>query len=180
MPPVLRPSAGLLSSGGNARIGMGIQQMSTKLKAGSMELEAAFIEWLRTQGYAPADGIDPFFSESEFVRSQMPMIHDSEREQRIEEARQHLKRRSVDPTFAAQFPIVYQCKDVDGQGIRYTVTLTLSDEGAEWVGRAWNGGDYLGDIQGSGSGSHANYLDLARSHIESQIKSAEAARRLKR
>lgn len=154
--------------------------MSSKLKAGSMELETAFIEWLRTQGYDPADGIDPFFSASDFVRSQMPMIHESEKAQRVEEARQHLKRRSVDPTFAAQFPIVYHCKGVGGQDLRYTVTLTLSDEGAEWVGRAWHGDDYLGEVEGSGGGPHANYLDLARVHIESQIKNTDVAKRLKR
>ena len=147
--------------------------MGTKLKAGSMEMEAAFIEWLRAQGYQPAEGIDSFFSASDFVRAQMPMIHESEKEQRVEEARQHLKRRSADPGFMAQFPIVYRCKDVDERDIRYTVTLTLSDEGAEWVGRVWDGNGYLGEIEGSGSGPHASYLDMARTHIESQIRNTK-------
>jgi hypothetical protein len=154
--------------------------MSTKLKAGSMELEAAFIDWLRAQGHAPSEGIESFLAVSGFVRSQMPMIHESEKEQRVEEVRQHLRRRSADPTFAAQFPVVYHCKEPGGRDIRYTLTLTLSDEGAEWVGRAWAGDDFLGEIPGSASGTHANYLDLARTRIESQISSPEAARRLKR
>src|SRR5688572_23547962 len=119
--------------------------MSNKLKAGSMELEAAFIEWLRTQGYNPADGIDPFFSRSDFVRSQMPMIHESEREQLAEQARLHLKRRCGDATFAGQFPLVYHCLDEGGRDMRYTVTLTLSDEGAEWLARVWSCDAYLGE-----------------------------------
>lgn len=144
--------------------------MSAKLKAGSMELEAAFIDWLRAQGYNPADGIDPFFGVSDFVRSQLLLIHDSEKEQRTEEARQHLKRRCSDPAFAGQFPMVYDFMDGGGQAMRYTVTLTLSDEGAEWVGRVWTGNQYLGEVRGSGAGPQAHYLDLARMHIESQIK----------
>ena len=142
-----------------------------------MELETAFIEWLRAQGYNPVDGIDPFFSGSDFVRSQMLMIHDSEKEQLAEEARQHLKRRCADPTFAGQFPMVYHCLDEDGQDIRYTVGLTMSDEGAEWVAKLWSGIVYLGEIQGSGRGPHTHYLDLARTHIESQIKRTSAKER---
>lgn len=154
--------------------------MSVKLKAGSMELETAFIEWLRAQGYNPADGIDPFFRASDFVRSQMLMIHESEKEQLAEEARLHLERRCGDATFAGQFPLVYHCLDDDGQDMRYTVTLTLSDEGAEWLGRVWSSDAYLGEVQGSGSGPHTHYLDLARMHIESQIKRASAVRRQER
>ena len=145
-----------------------------------MELETAFIEWLRAQGYNPADGIDPFFSSSDFVRSQMPMIHDSEKEPLAEEARLHLKRRCADSTFAGQFPVVYHCMDEHGQDLRYTVGLTLSDEGAEWTARVWSGGAYLGEIQGSGSGPHANYLELARASIESQVKRTSAIRHQER
>lgn len=154
--------------------------MSNKLKAGSMELEAAFIEWLRTQGYNPADGIDPFFRASDFVRSQMPMIHESEREQLAEAARLHLQRRCGDATFTGQFPLVYHCLDEDGQDMRYTVALTLSDEGAEWLARVWSSDAYLGEVRGSGSGPHTHYLDLARMHIESQIKRVGAVKRQER
>lgn len=142
-----------------------------------MELEAAFIEWLRTQGYNPADGIDPFFSGSDFVRTQMLMIHESEKEQLVEEARLHLKRRCADPTFAGQFPVAYHCLDQHGQDIRYTVGLTLSDEGAEWVAKLWSGAASLGEIHGSDNGSHAHYLDLARVSIEAQIKRMGAIER---
>jgi hypothetical protein len=154
--------------------------MSVKLRAGSMELETAFIEWLRAQGYNPADGIDPFFSGSDFVRSQMPMIHDSEKEQLTAEARLHLKRRCADPTFAGQFPVVYHCLDEANRDIRYTVVLTLSDEGAEWVARLWSGSAYLGELHGSGSAPHANYLELARMNIESQLKRTDAIKRQER
>ena len=148
--------------------------MGVKLRAGSMELEAAFIEWLRAQGYNPADGIDPFFSESDFVRSQMLMIHESEKQQLAEEARLHLKHRCADHTFAGQFPVVYHCLDKHNQDVRYTVVLTLSDEGAEWAAKLWTGTVYLGEIHGSDSGSHAHYLDLARVSIEAQIKRTSA------
>ncbi|MEO8365037.1 MAG: hypothetical protein ABI538_02400 [Pseudoxanthomonas sp.] len=148
--------------------------MGIKLKAGSMELEVAYIEWLREQGYNPADGIDAFFDESEFIRAQLPMIHESEQQQLLDEARVHLKRRSVDPQFTAQFPIVYHCDPQGGRSLRYTVTLAISDQGAEWVGRVWNGGEYLGEITGAGNGPHVNYIELARMHIESQIGEPDA------
>lgn len=148
--------------------------MGIKLKAGSMELEVAYIEWLREQGYNPADGIDAFFDESEFVRAQLPMIHESEQQQLLDEARVHLKRRSVDPQFTAQFPIVYHCDQQGDRSLRYTVTLAISDQGAEWVGRVWNGGEYLGEIAGAGNGPHVNYIELARMHIESRIGQPDA------
>lgn len=148
--------------------------MGIKLKAGSMELEVAYIEWLRAQGYNPAEGIDAFFEESEFVHAQLPMIHESEQAQLLEEARLHLKRRSEDPQFTAQFPIVYHCGHEGGLDLRYTVTLAISDQGAEWVGRVWGGGEYLGEITGTGNGPHANYIELARMHIESQIGRPDA------
>ena len=148
--------------------------MSIKLKAGSMELEVAYIEWLRAQGYNPAEGIDAFFDESGFVHAQLPMIHESERAQLLDEARLHLKRRSGDPQFAGQFPIVYHCGNKASRGLRYTVTLSISDEGAEWLGRVWDGSGYLGEIVGTGNGPHANYIELARLHIESQIERPDA------
>ena len=144
--------------------------MGIKLKAGSMELEVAYIEWLRAQGYNPAEGIDAFFEQSEFVRSQLPMIHASEQAQLLAEARLHLKRRSRDPSFTAQFPVVYPCASEASPDLRYTVTLAISDHGAQWVGRVWNGGGYLGEITGAGTGPHANYIELARMHIETQIR----------
>ncbi len=154
--------------------------MGIKLRAGSMELEAAFIDWLRTQGYNPAEGIDSFFGSSDFVRSQLSLIHESEKRQLTEEVRRHLQHRSSDPTFTGQFPQVYHCTDSEGQAMRYTITLTLSDEGAEWAGRIWSGSDYLGEVHGSGSGPQANYLELARMRIESQIKRPGAIERRER
>lgn len=144
--------------------------MGAKLKAGSMELEIAYIEWLRAQGHNPADGIDSFFSGSDFVRSQLLMIHESEQEKLAEEARLHLLRRTTDPVFSAQFPMVYHCTGEGDQRMRYTVSLTISDAGAEWVGRVWSDSEYLGEVHGSGSGPQANYVELARMHIESQIR----------
>lgn len=144
--------------------------MGAKLKAGSIDLELAYIDWLRAQGHNPHDGIDSFFSESEFVRSQMLMIHESEQAQLSAEAREHLRQRTGDPVFAAQFPVVYNCHDEGGVAMRYTVTLTLSDKGAKWVGRVWHGSELVGEIRGEGSGPRANYLELARMDIESRIK----------
>ncbi len=144
--------------------------MGVKLKPGSMELELAYIEWLRAQGHSPLEGIETFFSHSEFVRTQLLLIHESEQEKLAAEAREHLRQRTSDPVFSAQFPMVYQCTDEGGDYLRYTVTLTMSDKGAEWVGRVWNGSEYLGEIHGQGSGPQANYVELARMHIESQVK----------
>lgn len=154
--------------------------MGAKLKAGSMELEIAYIEWLRAQGHNPAEGIDSFFSGSDFVRSQLLMIHESEQEKLAEEARLHLIRRTSDPVFSAQFPMVYGCHDESGEELRYTVRLTISDQGAEWEGRVWKGSDYLGEVHGSGSGPQANYVELARMHIESQIKCPGVIKRRER
>ena len=148
--------------------------MSIKLKAGSMELEVAYIEWLRAQGYNPAEGIDAFFDESEFVHAQLPMIQESERAQLLDEARQYLERRCGDPQFTGQFPIVYHCDHEGSHGLRYTIRLAISDEGAEWLGRVWNGSEYLGEIVGAGNGPHANYIELARMHIESQLGRPDA------
>ncbi|HYM86717.1 MAG TPA: hypothetical protein VET30_08240 [Pseudoxanthomonas sp.] len=169
-PGLVYKPAKLIAGRGLVQTATGITPMGIKLRAGSMELEVAFIDWLRTQGYNPVDGIDPFFTASEFVRSQLLLIDESEKQALIEETRLHLQRRSSDPVFAGQFPLVYACLNEAGEALRYTVALTLSDESAEWTGRVWNGSDYLGEIQGSGSGPHAHYLELARMHIESQVK----------
>lgn len=144
--------------------------MGVKLKPGSMELELAYIDWLRAQGHPPLEGIETFFSHSDFVRSQLLMIHESEQEKLAADAREHLRQRTSDPVFSAQFPMVYTCTDEGGDDLRYTVNLTMSDKGAEWVGRVWNGSEYLGEIHGEGSGPQANYVELARMHIESQVK----------
>ncbi|MEP6906480.1 MAG: hypothetical protein ABI858_00645 [Pseudoxanthomonas sp.] len=151
--------------------------MASKLKAGSMELEAAFIEWLRAEGYNPAEGVEAFFSRSEFVRTQRLLLDESEREQVTEEARRFLQQRSSDRIFAGQFPQVHACADHQGATMRYTVMLTLADEGATWTGRAWRGSDYIGEIHGSGSGPQPNYLELARMHIEDQLKQPDVGLR---
>ena len=135
-----------------------------------MELEAAFIEWLRAEGHEPSEGVDAFFDGSEFVRTQSVIIDDSEKAQVIADARRYLRQRSKDPTFAGQFPQVHLCTDPQGRPVRYTVTVTLADEGAEWTGRVWGQDGYRGEIHGAGSGSHQNYMELARSHVEAQIQ----------
>ncbi len=144
--------------------------MPSRLKPGSMELEAAFVEWLRAEGYNPAEGVDEFFNQSEFVRTQRLLLDESEREQLTHEARRTLRQRSADAVFIAQFPQVHACIDHQQQAMRYTVTLTLADQGAEWTGRIWRGNDYVGEIQGAEGGPHPNYLELARMHIEDQLK----------
>lgn len=134
-----------------------------------MELEAAFIEWLRAEGHEPSEGVDAFFDRSEFVRTRAMLIDDSEKEQVIGDARRYLRQRSKDPTFAGQFPQVHVCTGPQGRTLRYTLTVTLADDGAEWIGRVWDEDGYRGEIHGAGSGSHQNYMELARSHVEAQI-----------
>ena len=53
--------------------------------------------------------------------------------------------------------------------MRYTIALTIGETEAEWVGKVWADGDYLGEVHGSGSGPKANYIELARMQIESHI-----------
>ncbi len=73
-----------------------------------------------------------------------------------------------------QFPTVYLCKDKQGRRLRYTVTLTIGENQADWIGRVWANDDYLGEVTGSGSGPKANYLSLAQMHIESLVDCQDA------
>ena len=143
--------------------------MNQKLKTGSVELEAAFIDWVKSNAYNPAEAIDHFMEKSEYVLQSIQTLVDHTRDKITERTRQHLKRLSEDTVFTAQFPMVYACQNLEGKAMRYTIALTISDHDAEWVGRVWADGSYLGEVHGSGSGPRANYIELARMHIESHI-----------
>ena len=86
-----------------------------------------------------------------------------------ERTRQHLARLSEDQVFIAQFPMVYACQNLEGKAMRYTVSLTIGETEAQWVGKVWADGEYLGEVHGNGSGPKANYIELARMHIEAHI-----------
>jgi hypothetical protein len=131
--------------------------------------EAAFASWIRRNGYAPAEAIDRFLEISDHFLGELEILDQSRREKLISEVRDYLQRRSLEDSFTMQFPTVYLCKDKHGRRLRYTVTLTIGEDQAQWIGRVWADDDYLGEITGSGSGPKANYLSLARMHIESQI-----------
>ena len=143
--------------------------MNQKLKTSSVELEAAFIEWVKRNAYNPAEAIDHFMEKSEYVLNAIQAAVDHTRDKITEHTRQHLARLSEDTVFTAQFPMVYACQNLEGKAMRYTIALTIGDHDAEWVGRVWADGDYLGEVHGSGSGPRANYMELARMHIESHI-----------
>lgn len=136
--------------------------------------ETAFASWVRRNGYPPADAVDRFLESSEYFQNELKGLEPSERERMISQTRAYLQRRSADDSFTMQFPTVYLCKDKHGRQLRYTVTLTIGDDHAEWIGRVWADGEYLGEVTGSGSGPRANYLALARMHIESQIDCHDA------
>ncbi|KAF1709528.1 hypothetical protein [Pseudoxanthomonas sacheonensis] len=146
--------------------------MNQKLKAGSVELEMAFIDWIKKNAYHPAEAIDPFMERSEYVRNAVDTVVEHARKKIVEGTRQHLTRLAEDTVFIAQFPMVYGCKNLDDKDMRYTVSLTIGEAEAEWVGRVWADGEYLGEVHGSGSGPKTNYLELARMHIESHIRCA--------
>lgn len=143
--------------------------MSQKLKAGSVDLEVAFVEWIKLNAYNPADAIEHFMTRSEYVLNAVDTVVDHARTKITDRTREHLQRLSDDPVFSAQFPMVYGCQNLDGKEIRYTVSLTIGDHEARWVGRVWADDKFMGEVHGSGSGPKSNYLDLARMHVESHI-----------
>lgn len=136
--------------------------------------ETAFTSWIRRNGHAPIDAIERFLEISDYFLGELETLDQSEREKLITEARAHLQKRCTENDFTMQFPTVYLCKDKHGRRLRYTVTLTIGENQADWIGRVWADDDYLGEITGSGSGPKANYLSLARMHIESQIDCRDA------
>jgi len=143
--------------------------MSQKLKAGSVDLEVAFVEWIKRNAYSPADAIEHFMTRSDYVLNAVDTVADHARSRITDRTRQHLQRLSEDSVFTAQFPMVYGCKNLEGKKLRYTVSLTMGEQEAEWVGRAWADDQFLGEVHGSGSGPKSNYIDLARMHVESHI-----------
>ena len=143
--------------------------MNQKLETGSAELETAFIDWIRKNAYHPAEAIEHFMEKSEYVLNAMGAVVEHARRKVVDRTRQHLVRLSEDTVFTAQFPMVYACQNLEGKAMRYTIALTIGDHDAEWVGRVWADGSYLGEVHGSGSGPRANYIELARMHIESHI-----------
>lgn len=143
--------------------------MNQKLKAGSAELEAAFTDWIKKNAYNPAEAIDFFMDQSEYVRDAVDTVVAHARVKITERTRQHLARLSEDQVFIAQFPMVYACQNLEGKAMRYTVSLTIGETEAEWVGKVWADGEYLGEVHGNGSGPKANYIELARMHIEAHI-----------
>ncbi len=144
--------------------------MNQKLKTGSAELEAAFIDWVRKNAYHPAEAIEHFMEKSEYVLNTTGNVVEHARRKIAEHTRQHLTRLSEDTVFTAQFPMVYTCRNLDDKDMRYTIALTIGEKEAEWIGKAWADGEYLGEVHGSGSGPKANYIELARMHIESHIR----------
>jgi hypothetical protein len=146
--------------------------MNQKLKAGSAELEAAFTDWIRKNAYNPGEAIDHFLQRSDYMRDAVDTVVEHARGKILERTRGHLERLTADAVYVAQFPMVYACKDLQDRHVRYTVSLTLHEGHADWVGRVWSDGEYLGEVHGSGSGPQANYVELARMHIESHVQCA--------
>lgn len=143
--------------------------MNQKLKAGSAELEAAFTDWIRKNAYTPAEAIGHFMEKSDYIRNAVDAVVEHARRKITDRTRLHLTALSENPVFVAQFPMIYTCQNLEGRAMRYTVALTIGDGEAHWVGKVWADGQYLGEVHGSGSGPKANYVDLARMHIEAHI-----------
>ena len=144
--------------------------MNQKPETGSAELETAFIDWIRKNAYHPAEAIEHFMEKSEYVLNAMGAVVEHARRKVVDRTRQHLVRLSEDTVFTAQFPMVYTCRNLDDKDMRYTIALTIGEEEAEWIGKVWADGEYLGEVHGSGSGPRTNYIELARMHIESHIR----------
>ncbi|WDS36988.1 hypothetical protein [Pseudoxanthomonas sp.] len=148
--------------------------MSKSAKVAAGRHEAAFASWIRRNGYAPSDGVSVFLELSDYFRNELALLDETARVTLTDEARTFLQQRSTEDSFTMQFPTVYLCKDKQGRRLRYTVTLTIGEDHADWLGRVWAGNEYLGEVAGSGGGPKANYLALARAHIESQIDCHDA------
>ena len=144
--------------------------MNQKPETGSAELETAFIDWIRKNAYHPAEAIEHFMEKSEYVLNAMGAVVEHARRKVVDRTRQHLVRLSEDTVFTAQFPMVYTCRNLDDKDMRYTIALTIGEKEAEWIGKVWADGEYLGEVHGSGSGPRTNYIELARMHIESHIR----------
>lgn len=144
--------------------------MSQKLKPGSVELEVAFIQWVKDNAHEPLEAVDRFMAGSDYIRSSMDAVVGHARAKIHQRAREHLQRLAEDPVFTAQFPMVYGCQGLDGEDIRYTVSVTMDEQQAHWVGRVWVDDAFLGEVRGSGSGHATSYMELARMHIESHIR----------
>ena len=98
--------------------------------------------------------------QSEYVRDAVDTVVAHARVKITERTRQHLARLSEDQVFIAQFPMVYACQHLEGKAMRYTVSLTIGETEAQWVGKVWADGEYLGEVHGNGSGPKANYICL--------------------
>ena len=144
--------------------------MNQKPETGSAELETAFIDWIRKNAYHPAEAIEHFMEKSEYVLNAMGAVVEHARRKVVDRTRQHLVRLSEDTVFTAQFPMVYTCRNLDDKDMRYTIALIIDEKEAEWIGKVWADGEYLGEVHGSGSGPRTNYIELARMHIESHIR----------
>ena len=144
--------------------------MNQKPETGSAELETAFIDWIRKNAYHPAEAIEHFMEKSEYVLNAIGAVVEHARRKVVDRTRQHLVRLSEDTVFTAQFPMVYTCRNLDDKDMRYTIALTIDEKEAEWIGKVWADGEYLGEVHGSGSGPRTNYIELARMHIESHIR----------
>ncbi|MGH8027461.1 MAG: hypothetical protein ACREO0_12105, partial [Pseudoxanthomonas sp.] len=94
--------------------------MNQKLKVGSVELEMAFIDWIKKNAYHPLEAIDHFMERSEYVRDAVETVVVHARKKIIDRTRQHLARLAGDTVFTAQFPMVYACKNLDDKDMRYT------------------------------------------------------------
>jgi hypothetical protein len=136
--------------------------------------EAAFASWIRRNGYGPSEAVEFFIEQSDYVRDEFSLLVGAEKETATGDLRKFLQQRSGEDDFTMQFPTVYLCQDKDGRRLRYTVTLTIGEHRADWIGRVWAGSEYLGEVNGSGGGPKANYLTLAKMHIESQIDCHDA------
>ena len=143
--------------------------MSQKLKPGSVELEAAFGEWIKRHAYNPDEAIAHFMEKSEFVRNAVDTVVEHARKKITDNARKHLQRLSEDPVFTAQFPMVYKLPESGRQG------HALHGIADHRRARRRMGGPGLGGRRLSGRSARqrrrakANYIELARMHIESHI-----------
>ncbi|OAX63813.1 hypothetical protein A6R71_02635 [Xanthomonas translucens pv. arrhenatheri] len=135
------------------------------------DVRLQFIDWAKRHGHSPASGAASFVDQQADLDAAARHLRLNPGEDVRQELRRYLASLGEQQDVAVQFPPIYACRNPQGQGFRYSLTLVLAESGVEWKARVWSGLEYLGLIVGRGAGPRANYTRLARMAVEQELTS---------